>query len=461
MTAARDLDMATSGSVRVGAETSSTQHTDMASVPGVVTSIGDRHLECGISNQDAFACSDDRRIWAIADGHGPDLGGALAAQTVVKTLVSYMGGLLAESKSEMNTSCPRAGASTVERHDDRANCAAIPENASRRPEQVETATSSACTRDDEHHGSIALERTPGDASSSMCNDSDKCNSLRNRQAIEVTHVRDAFRAAADAVDAIDEASMTAGATATLVVILDPCARTSGTECEYPNSSTSSGRRLLVGNVGDSSAILVRQKPRHARRPRASGSLSEVPHPQTVAHDGSRCSTATQNDNGHDSKTDTEGPSFAQPDHNDSDLSAYDISTRSLTTAHRPTNEEERIRIEAAGGIVDGEYVVDAPLPTKMISVTRCMGDKDVRSLGIISKPSCQEILLDENDAYVVLATDGLWDAYGGDMSEQTVAQVVCQHGHERGADHLLKLAAGSLPQPLDDCTIAIFPVRAQ
>eukprot|EP01026_Neomeris_dumetosa_P011080 TRINITY_DN14041_c1_g2_i2.p1 TRINITY_DN14041_c1_g2~~TRINITY_DN14041_c1_g2_i2.p1 ORF type:complete len:410 (-),score=67.80 TRINITY_DN14041_c1_g2_i2:376-1605(-) len=104
----------------------------------------------------------------------------------------------------------------------------------------------------------------------------------------------------------------------------------------------------------------------------------------------------------------------------------------LTEDHRPSNPNEKQRIEAAGGRVEpktnvaGEQVgeprvwlKDAQTPGLM--VTRSLGDCVASKVGCTSKPQVEWIpLRPSQDDFIVLATDGVWDVL---PTEQVVDMV--------------------------------------
>ena len=73
-----------------------------------------------------------------------------------------------------------------------------------------------------------------------------------------------------------------------------------------------------------------------------------------------------------------------------------------------TNAAERERVVAAGGRLErrgGAWRVGAP----GLAVTRALGDADARGDGVTCDPEVSVTRLTPDDAYVVLACDGLWD----------------------------------------------------
>lgn len=89
----------------------------------------------------------------------------------------------------------------------------------------------------------------------------------------------------------------------------------------------------------------------------------------------------------------------------------------LTRDHRPSCLLERKRVEQAGGFVVDDYLND------QLAVTRALGDwhlqglkargadGDVISGPLIADPEIRESVITEEDEFIVLACDGLWDAF--------------------------------------------------
>ena len=75
----------------------------------------------------------------------------------------------------------------------------------------------------------------------------------------------------------------------------------------------------------------------------------------------------------------------------------------LSYDHRATDTNEYNRIVQGGGIVFAGRVYG----TLMLS--RAFGDWELKSYGVISEPHVTKININENDKYVVIACDGIWD----------------------------------------------------
>ncbi|MFZ0217923.1 MAG: PP2C family protein-serine/threonine phosphatase [Candidatus Dormiibacterota bacterium] len=78
----------------------------------------------------------------------------------------------------------------------------------------------------------------------------------------------------------------------------------------------------------------------------------------------------------------------------------------LTEMHRVTNESERARVVAAGGIIDGPYVVDASTGQGLMP-TRTLGDAEFAHVGITGDPYVWSGNF--RNGWLIAACDGLWD----------------------------------------------------
>ena len=80
----------------------------------------------------------------------------------------------------------------------------------------------------------------------------------------------------------------------------------------------------------------------------------------------------------------------------------------LNAEHTAALASERQRVEAAGATVsqtsDGKLRVGG-----VIQVTRCIGDRPLRHLGLTSEPELTRVELQPDDKMIVMASDGLWD----------------------------------------------------
>jgi serine/threonine protein phosphatase PrpC len=84
------------------------------------------------------------------------------------------------------------------------------------------------------------------------------------------------------------------------------------------------------------------------------------------------------------------------------------SWRVLASDHRIDRTEERRRVLAAGAVIDPPYVID-PHTEHGLMMTRTLGDRELRRIGVSAEPEVATIRLADDDVGFVVATDGLWD----------------------------------------------------
>jgi protein phosphatase 1L len=92
-------------------------------------------------------------------------------------------------------------------------------------------------------------------------------------------------------------------------------------------------------------------------------------------------------------------------------------TRQLTTDHTLNSAEESARIAQRGGLLSGPYVM---VSDRGLMVTRALGDKAFRSVGVVPVPSIVTLNLASSDMWLVLATDGFW----GSLGAETVGDIL-------------------------------------
>ncbi|XP_076925999.1 putative protein phosphatase 2C 47 [Bidens hawaiensis] len=91
----------------------------------------------------------------------------------------------------------------------------------------------------------------------------------------------------------------------------------------------------------------------------------------------------------------------------------------LSTDHKPSCTSEKLRMEKLGGVVHDGYL------NGQLSVARALGDWHVKgpkgSDGPLSaEPELEEVALTEEDEFLIIACDGLWDV----MSSQCAVTIV-------------------------------------
>lgn len=91
----------------------------------------------------------------------------------------------------------------------------------------------------------------------------------------------------------------------------------------------------------------------------------------------------------------------------------------MSQDHRPSYLPERKRVEELGGYIDDGYL------NGYLSVTRALGDWDLKfPLGsaspLIAEPDVQLVALTEEDEFLIIGCDGIWDV----MSSQDAVSLV-------------------------------------
>ncbi|KAL3527310.1 hypothetical protein ACH5RR_011966 [Cinchona calisaya] len=90
----------------------------------------------------------------------------------------------------------------------------------------------------------------------------------------------------------------------------------------------------------------------------------------------------------------------------------------LSTDHKPNCTSERIRIEKLGGVIYDGYL------NGQLSVSRSLGDWHLKgpkgsNFPLSSEPELKEVVLTEEDEFLIIGCDGLWDV----MSSQCAVTI--------------------------------------
>ncbi|KAL9227664.1 hypothetical protein vseg_003326 [Gypsophila vaccaria] len=91
----------------------------------------------------------------------------------------------------------------------------------------------------------------------------------------------------------------------------------------------------------------------------------------------------------------------------------------MSQDHRPTCPSEKRRVDELGGYVDDGYL------NGVLSVSRALGDWDMKlpkgsASVLIAEPELRQIILTEDDEFLIIGCDGIWDV----MSSQQAVSVV-------------------------------------
>ncbi|XP_031373525.1 uncharacterized protein LOC116188362 isoform X3 [Punica granatum] len=122
-----------------------------------------------------------------------------------------------------------------------------------------------------------------------------------------------------------------------------------------------------------------------------------------------------------------------------------FSVQELTRDHSPDRDDERSRVEAAGG-----YVLNlsgVPRVNGQLAVSRAIGDVKFKSSGVIAAPEVMDWQsLNINDSYLVAASDGVFE----ELSPQDVCDILWEaqgHGNSRSE------ISSSCSYSLADCIV--------
>ncbi|XP_022770757.1 probable protein phosphatase 2C 49 isoform X1 [Durio zibethinus] len=91
----------------------------------------------------------------------------------------------------------------------------------------------------------------------------------------------------------------------------------------------------------------------------------------------------------------------------------------MSEDHRPIYPSERRRVEKLGGFIDDGYL------NGVLSVSRALGDWDMKfpkgsSSPLIAEPEFRRVVLTEDDEFLIIGCDGIWDV----MSSQHAVSLV-------------------------------------
>lgn len=112
----------------------------------------------------------------------------------------------------------------------------------------------------------------------------------------------------------------------------------------------------------------------------------------------------------------------------------------LSKDHKPNSILERLRIEKLGGVVYDGYL------NGQLSVARALGDWHMKgpkgsSCPLSAEPELQEAILSEEDEFLILGCDGLWDVMSSQCAVTMVRKELMLHNDpERCSRELVREA---------------------
>ena len=96
------------------------------------------------------------------------------------------------------------------------------------------------------------------------------------------------------------------------------------------------------------------------------------------------------------------------------------SSVDLSRDHKPSDKDEAERIKSKGGRIeafkdeDNEFIGPQRVWIKEedipgLAMSRSFGDQIAASVGVIAEPEIKEYFFNKNDAFFILASDGVWE----------------------------------------------------
>ncbi|KAB2604891.1 protein phosphatase 2C 47 [Pyrus ussuriensis x Pyrus communis] len=99
----------------------------------------------------------------------------------------------------------------------------------------------------------------------------------------------------------------------------------------------------------------------------------------------------------------------------------------MSQDHKPSYLPERMRVEQLGGFVDDKY----DRLNDSIRVTRALGDWGLKPLGslspLIAEPDVQQVMLTEDDEFLIIGCDGIWDVMSSEYAVKLVRLGLRRH----------------------------------
>ncbi|XP_050216456.1 probable protein phosphatase 2C 13 [Mercurialis annua] len=126
----------------------------------------------------------------------------------------------------------------------------------------------------------------------------------------------------------------------------------------------------------------------------------------------------------------------------------------MSQDHRPSYLPERKRVEELGGYIEDEYL------NGYLSVTRALGDWDLKlPLGaaspLIAEPEVQKLLLTEDDEFLIIGCDGIWDVISSQNAVSFVRRGLRRHDDPELCARELVMEAARL-NSTDNLTVVII-----
>ncbi|KAJ4848091.1 hypothetical protein Tsubulata_047021 [Turnera subulata] len=120
-------------------------------------------------------------------------------------------------------------------------------------------------------------------------------------------------------------------------------------------------------------------------------------------------------------------------------STADLLATQLTVDHSPDREDERLRIELAGGSVT-MWKWTVPRVNGILAMSRSIGDLYLKRYGVIAEPDITDWQhITANDRYLVVSSDGIFES----LTKRNVADLIVQRNLHVQGDQRSKLSSSS------------------
>ncbi|KAF7070820.1 hypothetical protein CFC21_095077 [Triticum aestivum] len=126
----------------------------------------------------------------------------------------------------------------------------------------------------------------------------------------------------------------------------------------------------------------------------------------------------------------------------------------MSRDHRPTYEAERQRVTECGGYIEDGYL------NGVLSVTRALGDWDMKmpqgsQSPLIAEPEFQQTILTEDDEFLIIGCDGIWDVMTSQQAVTLVRKGLRRHDDPERCARELAMEAKRL-QTFDNLTVIVI-----
>jgi serine/threonine protein phosphatase PrpC len=138
--------------------------------------------------------------------------------------------------------------------------------------------------------------------------------------------------------------------------------------------------------------------------------------------------------------------------------------KELSCDQKPSRRDEAERVVAAGGRV-APHEQGGPLRIWFrndhapgLAMTRSLGDRACRTIGLTSEPEICEQRLAKTDKFVIIASDGLWEFVDSEEAVEIVGKMIEQGKSDACCERIVKEAVGRWTRNamnVDDITVIV------